>query len=255
MSLLALISSLISVLNPIGAVPMFISFTSNRTPEEIKKISIKCTIYVFLILVIAFVSGNLIMDFFSISINSMKVAGGIIMLLSGVSFINNKRDTHKGINQKVKIEAIEKDGGDTAKFVAMAKDKTSGFRLMGFGHRVYKNFDPRARIIKKSCDEVLNDLGVQDKKLTIAMELEQAALNDDYFVSRKLYPNVDFYSGIIYKAMSFPTDTFTTLFALGRLPGWVSQWKELKENKEPIGRPRQIYLGATVRPYTDINNR
>lgn len=164
---------------------------------------------------------------------------------------------HGGANQAVleQLEAIEKDGGDTAKFVAMAKDKTSGFRLMGFGHRVYKNFDPRARIIKKSCDEVLNDLGVQDKKLTIAMELEQAALNDDYFVSRKLYPNVDFYSGIIYKAMSFPTDTFTTLFALGRLPGWVSQWKELKENKEPIGRPRQIYLGATVRPYTDINNR
>lgn len=164
---------------------------------------------------------------------------------------------HGGANQAVleQLEAIEKDGGDTAKFVAMAKDKTSGFRLMGFGHRVYKNFDPRARIIKKSCDEVLADLGVVDKKLTIAVELEQAALNDDYFVSRKLYPNVDFYSGIIYQAMGFPTDTFTTLFALGRLPGWVSQWKELKENKEPIGRPRQIYLGAPVRPYTAIAER
>ncbi|MCC6583298.1 MAG: citrate synthase [Chitinophagales bacterium] len=164
---------------------------------------------------------------------------------------------HGGANQAVleQLEAIEKDGGDTAKFVAMAKDKTSGFRLMGFGHRVYKNFDPRAKILKKACDEVLDDLGVQDKKLTIAVELEQAALNDDYFVSRKLYPNVDFYSGIIYQAIGFPTDTFTTLFALGRLPGWVAQWKELKENKEPIGRPRQIYLGATVRPYSDIAER
>ena len=164
---------------------------------------------------------------------------------------------HGGANQAVleQLEAIEKDGGDTAKFVAMAKDKTSGFRLMGFGHRVYKNFDPRARILKKACDEVLDDLGVADKKLTIAVELEQAALHDDYFVSRKLYPNVDFYSGIIYQAMGFPTDSFTTLFALGRLPGWVAQWKELKENKEPIGRPRQIYLGATVRPYAEIGNR
>ncbi len=164
---------------------------------------------------------------------------------------------HGGANQAVleQLEAIEKDGGDTAKFVAMAKDKTSGFRLMGFGHRVYKNFDPRARILKKSCDEVLEDLGVADKKLTIAVELEQAALHDDYFVSRKLYPNVDFYSGIIYNAMGFPTDTFTTLFALGRLPGWVAQWKELKENKEPIGRPRQIYLGAMLRPYTELANR
>jgi len=164
---------------------------------------------------------------------------------------------HGGANQAVleQLESIEKDGGDTAKFVAMAKDKASGFRLMGFGHRVYKNFDPRAKILKKATDEVLNDLGVTDKKLTIAVELEQAALNDDYFVSRKLYPNVDFYSGIIYQAIGFPTDTFTTLFALGRLPGWVAQWKELKENKEPIGRPRQIYLGATVRPYSEIENR
>jgi len=164
---------------------------------------------------------------------------------------------HGGANQAVleQLEAIEKDGGDTAKFVAMAKDKASGFRLMGFGHRVYKNFDPRAKILKKACDEVLDDLGVADKKLTIAVELEQAALHDDYFVSRKLYPNVDFYSGIIYQAIGFPTDTFTTLFALGRLPGWVAQWKELKENKEPIGRPRQIYLGATVRSYTELENR
>jgi len=164
---------------------------------------------------------------------------------------------HGGANQAVleQLESIEKDGGDTAKFVAMAKDKASGFRLMGFGHRVYKNFDPRAKILKKACDEVLEDLGITDKKLTIAVELEQAALNDDYFVSRKLYPNVDFYSGLIYQALGFPTDSFTTLFALGRLPGWVAQWKELKENKEPIGRPRQIYLGATVRPYTELTER
>ncbi len=164
---------------------------------------------------------------------------------------------HGGANQAVleQLEAIEKDGGDTAKFVAMAKDKASGFRLMGFGHRVYKNFDPRAKIIKKSCDEVLGDLGINDKKLTIAMELEQAALHDSYFVERKLYPNVDFYSGIIYNAIGFPTDMFTPLFALGRLPGWVAQWKEMKENKEPIGRPRQVYTGATVRPYSEVAAR
>ncbi|HNF49955.1 MAG TPA: citrate synthase [Chitinophagales bacterium] len=177
-----------------------------------------------------------------------SVAGGINALWGSA---------HGGANQAVleQLEAIENDGGDTAKFVAMAKDKASGFRLMGFGHRVYKNFDPRANIIKKSCDEVLNDLGVVSKKLTIAKELEQAALHDEYFVSRKLYPNVDFYSGIIYNALDFPTDMFTALFALGRLPGWVSQWKEMKENKEPIGRPRQIYTGATIRPYPEIENR
>jgi len=164
---------------------------------------------------------------------------------------------HGGANQAVleQLEAIEKDGGDTAKFVAMAKDKESGFRLMGFGHRVYKNFDPRAKIIKKAADDVLSDLNIQDRKLTIAQELEQAALTDDYFVKRNLYPNVDFYSGIIYQAIGFPTEIFTTLFALGRLPGWVSQWKEMKENKEPIGRPRQIYLGATPRAYKSIAER
>lgn len=165
--------------------------------------------------------------------------------------------SHGGANQAVleQLEAIEKDGGDTAKFVAMAKDKNSGFRLMGFGHRVYKNFDPRAKIIKKSCDEVMDDLGVNDKKLSIALELEQAALHDDYFVSRKLYPNVDFYSGIIYNAIGFPTDMFTALFALGRLPGWVAQWKEMKENKEPIGRPRQIYTGHPLRSYVSVESR
>lgn len=164
---------------------------------------------------------------------------------------------HGGANQAVleQLEAIEKDGGDTSKFVAMAKDKESGFRLMGFGHRVYKNFDPRAKIIKKAADDVLKDLNIQDRKLTIAQELEQAALTDDYFVKRNLYPNVDFYSGIIYQAIGFPTDIFTTLFALGRLPGWVAQWKEMKENKEPIGRPRQIYTGATPRAYKNVSER
>lgn len=164
---------------------------------------------------------------------------------------------HGGANQAVleQLEAIEKDGSDTAKFVAMAKDKESGFRLMGFGHRVYKNFDPRAKIIKKAADDVLHDLNIQDKKLTIAQELEQAALTDEYFVKRNLYPNVDFYSGLIYQAIGFPTNIFTTLFALGRLPGWVAQWKEMKENKEPIGRPRQIYTGATLRSYKSIETR
>jgi citrate synthase len=126
---------------------------------------------------------------------------------------------------------------------------------MGFGHRVYKNFDPRARIIKKAADEVLNDLGVNDPILAIAKGLEQEALNDPYFVERKLYPNVDFYSGIIYRAMDIPTDMFTVMFALGRLPGWIAQWREMRLNNEPIGRPRQIYVGETLRPFKTIDKR
>jgi citrate synthase len=137
----------------------------------------------------------------------------------------------------------------------MAKDKASGFRLMGFGHRVYKNFDPRAKIIKKAADEVLNALGVNDPVLLIAQHLEEAALHDEYFVARKLYPNVDFYSGIIYRALGIPTNMFTVMFAIGRLPGWLAQWKELKTNKEPIGRPRQIYTGYTSRAFVEIANR
>ncbi|MBY0426817.1 MAG: citrate (Si)-synthase, partial [Cytophagales bacterium] len=129
------------------------------------------------------------------------------------------------------------------------------FRLMGFGHRVYKNFDPRARIIKKACDDILNKLGVNDPVLEIAKELEQAALNDPYFVERKLYPNVDFYSGIIYRALGIPVNMFTVMFALGRLPGWIAQWKELRENKEPIGRPRQVYVGKTIRDYIPMEKR
>ena len=159
---------------------------------------------------------------------------------------------HGGANQKViqMLERIEKDGSDYKKYVAMAKDKDSDFRLMGFGHRVYKNFDPRARILKKSADQVLSKLGVNDPLLDIAKHLEEVALSDDYFVERKLYPNVDFYSGIIYRAMGIPTNMFTVMFALGRLPGWIAQWKEMKDDpKARIYRPRQVYTGEAKRDY------
>jgi citrate synthase len=164
---------------------------------------------------------------------------------------------HGGANQEVieMLEEIKADGGDVMKFVNKAKDKTSGFRLMGFGHRVYKNFDPRAKIIKKAAYDVLDKLHVNDPILEIAKGLEEAALHDDYFVSRKLYPNVDFYSGIIYKALGIPTNMFTVMFAIGRLPGWIAQWKEMRANKEPIGRPRQIYTGYTHREFVGIENR
>jgi citrate synthase len=164
---------------------------------------------------------------------------------------------HGGANQEVieMLEAIKADGGDTKKWLNKAKDKNDPFRLMGFGHRVYKNFDPRARIIKGACDKVLKSLGINDPVLAIAQELEEAALNDSYFIERKLYPNVDFYSGIIYRALGIPTDMFTVMFALGRLPGWIAQWKEMNANKEPIGRPRQIYIGATERQYVEISKR
>ena len=159
---------------------------------------------------------------------------------------------HGGANQAVieMLENIRKDGGDIKKYINKAKDKEDSFRLMGFGHRVYKNFDPRARIIKKSADQVLDKLGINDPVLDIAKRLEEAALEDDYFVERKLYPNVDFYSGIIYRAIGIPTQMFTVMFALGRLPGWIAQWKEMRENNEPIGRPRQIYTGHTERKIT-----
>ena len=165
---------------------------------------------------------------------------------------------HGGANQEVleMLEAIHRDGGDVKKYVALAKDKTSNFRLMGFGHRVYKNFDPRAKIIKTAADKVLSKLGVKDPLLDIAKSLEAAALEDSYFIERKLYPNVDFYSGIIYRAMGFPTNMFTVLFALGRLPGWISHWKEMMEDPTTkIGRPRQIYTGPTLRPYVAIEKR
>lgn len=159
---------------------------------------------------------------------------------------------HGGANQQViqMLEEIEADGSDYKKYVAKAKDKNDSFRLMGFGHRVYKNFDPRAKILKKSADQVLSKLGVNDPLLDIARSLEEVALNDDYFVERKLYPNVDFYSGIIYRAMGIPTNMFTVMFALGRLPGWIAQWKEMKDDpNNRIYRPRQIYTGHPLRDY------
>ncbi|HBK87159.1 MAG TPA: citrate (Si)-synthase, partial [Cytophagales bacterium] len=164
---------------------------------------------------------------------------------------------HGGANQEVilMLEQIRKDGGDIEKWINKAKDKNSGFRLMGFGHRVYKNFDPRAKIIKKAADDVLKKLGVNDPVLDIAMKLEEVALRDPYFIERKLYPNVDFYSGIIYRALGIPVDMFTVMFAIGRLPGWIAQWKEMRENKEPIGRPRQIYVGQQLRKYMPIEKR
>jgi citrate synthase len=165
---------------------------------------------------------------------------------------------HGGANQEVveMLESIHKDGGDVNKFVALAKDKNSGFRLMGFGHRVYKNFDPRAKIIKVACDKVLAKLGIKDPLLDIAKRLEEAALSDSYFIDRKLYPNVDFYSGIIYRALGFPTNMFTVLFALGRLPGWIAHWKEMNDSPATkIGRPRQVYTGALERNYVPIEKR
>ncbi|MBL9086673.1 MAG: citrate synthase [Planctomycetia bacterium] len=165
---------------------------------------------------------------------------------------------HGGANQEV-IEMLEKiraDGGDYKKYVAMAKDKNSTFKLMGFGHRVYKNFDPRAKILKAAADDVLKALGVNDPMLEIAKNLEEIALRDEYFVSRKLYPNVDFYSGIIYRALGIPTDMFTVMFALGRLPGWIAQWKEMRDDpSSKINRPRQIYTGALKRPFVPLSAR
>lgn len=182
-------------------------------------------------------------------------AGLFASLSAGISALWGP--LHGGANQAVleMLEAIKEDGGDTKKYMAKAKDKEDPFRLMGFGHRVYKNFDPRARIIKVAADEVLGDLGVEDPILDIAKGLEQEALRDEYFVKRKLYPNVDFYSGIIYRAMGIPVEMFTVMFALGRLPGWIAQWREMRLRKEPIGRPRQIYTGENFRPFKTIDQR
>lgn len=182
-------------------------------------------------------------------------AGLFASLSAGISALWGP--LHGGANQAVleMLEAIRLDGGDTEKFLNKAKDKGDPFRLMGFGHRVYKNFDPRARIIKKAADEVLDDLGIDDPVLDIAKALEREALKDPYFVDRKLYPNVDFYSGIIYRSLGIPVQMFTVMFALGRLPGWIAQWREMRKGKEPIGRPRQIYTGPTLRSYIDISKR
>jgi len=164
---------------------------------------------------------------------------------------------HGGANQAVleMLEEIHNNGGDVAKYVLKAKDKDDSFRLMGFGHRVYKNFDPRATIIKEAADNVLNALGVEDPLLDIAKQLEKVALEDEYFKSRNLYPNVDFYSGIIYRALGIPTEMFTVMFAIGRLPGWIAQWKEMRVNKEPIGRPRQVYVGYPLRDFKPVDKR
>jgi citrate synthase len=178
-----------------------------------------------------------------------SVAAGILALWGPL---------HGGANQEVieMLDLIKADGGNVKRFVDLAKDKNSNFRLMGFGHRVYKNFDPRAKLIKSAADKVLAKLGVNDPLLDIAKQLEEAALKDSYFVERKLYPNVDFYSGIIYRALGFPTTMFTVLFAIGRLPGWIAHWKEMMEDTTTkIGRPRQIYTGPTERAYVPIEQR
>lgn len=194
------------------------------------------------------------------STSTVRIAGsshvGLFASLStGISALWGP--LHGGANQAVleMLEAIEKDGGDTKKYMAKAKDKDDPFRLMGFGHRVYKNFDPRAKIIKKAADDVLTDLGIKDPILDIAQGLEKEALEDQYFVDRKLYPNVDFYSGIIYRALGIPTEMFTVMFALGRLPGWIAQWREMRLNGEPIGRPRQVYVGENLRSFIPLDKR
>ena len=182
-------------------------------------------------------------------------AGLFASISAGISALWGR--LHGGANQAVieMLQAIDNDGGDTKKYMSKAKDKSDPFRLMGFGHRVYKNFDPRAKIIKIAADEVLKDLGINDPILEIAKGLEKEALEDQYFVDRKLYPNVDFYSGIIYKALDIPNEMFTVMFALGRLPGWVAHWREMRLRKEPIGRPRQVYIGETERSFIDIKSR
>lgn len=165
---------------------------------------------------------------------------------------------HGGANQAVieMLQQIASGGGDAKKFIALAKDKNSTSRLMGFGHRVYKNYDPRAKILREACHRVLSKMQVKNPLLDIAMELEEAALSDDYFISRKLYPNVDFYSGIIYSALNIPIKSFTAMFALGRLPGWIAQWKEMLNDADTrIGRPRQIYIGETVHDYLPVDKR
>ncbi len=182
-------------------------------------------------------------------------AGLFASLSAGISALWGP--LHGGANQAVleMLQAIKDDDGDTKKYMAKAKDKNDPFRLMGFGHRVYKNFDPRAKIIKKAADEVLADLGIDDPILDIAKGLEKEALEDQYFVDRKLYPNVDFYSGTIYRALGIPTEMFTVMFALGRLPGWIAQWREMRLRGEPIGRPRQVYIGENSRPFVPVDKR
>jgi len=165
---------------------------------------------------------------------------------------------HGGANQAVleMLSKIHRSGGGVNTFIRQVKNREDGVRLMGFGHRVYKNYDPRAAIVKETAYEVFAALGVSDPLLDIALRLEEVALSDDFFISRRLYPNVDFYTGLIYKAMGFPTRMFTVMFALGRLPGWIAQWREMIDDPQTkIGRPRQVYVGATERDYTAIESR
>jgi citrate synthase len=191
----------------------------------------------------------------TVRIVGSSYAGLFASVSAGISALWGR--LHGGANQAVieMLQAINEDGGDTKKYMSKAKDKSDPFRLMGFGHRVYKNFDPRAKIIKVAADEVLKELGIDDPILDIAKGLEKEALDDQYFVDRKLYPNVDFYSGIIYKALDIPNEMFTVMFALGRLPGWVAHWREMRLRKEPIGRPRQVYVGENLRSFSDIKSR
>jgi citrate synthase len=191
----------------------------------------------------------------TVRIVGSSYAGLFASVSAGISALWGR--LHGGANQAVieMLQAIHEDGGDTKKYMSKAKDKSDPFRLMGFGHRVYKNFDPRAKIIKVAADEVLKELGIDDPILDIAKGLEKEALDDQYFVDRKLYPNVDFYSGIIYKALDIPNEMFTVMFALGRLPGWVAHWREMRLRKEPIGRPRQVYVGENLRSFSDIKSR
>ncbi|HRI89619.1 MAG TPA: citrate synthase [Candidatus Hydrogenedentes bacterium] len=165
---------------------------------------------------------------------------------------------HGGANQEVieMLERIVADGCNYKKYIDMAKDKNSGFRLMGFGHRVYKNFDPRATLLRSACDDVLKELGVNEPLLEVAKQIEEIALKDEFFIERKLYPNVDFYSGIIYRAIGIPTNMFTVMFAIGRMPGWIAQWKEMRaESGNRIHRPRQIYTGENLRAYVPVEKR
>ena len=183
----------------------------------------------------------------TVRIVGSSYAGLFASISAGISALWGR--LHGGANQAVieMLELIKNDNSNINKYIDKAKDKNDPFRLMGFGHRVYKNFDPRAIIIKKATDQVLNDLGIDDPVLDIAKEIESKALNDPYFIEKKLYPNVDFYSGIIYRALGIPTDMFTVIFALGRIPGWIAQWKEMRESNSPIGRPRQLYNGPNER--------
>jgi citrate synthase len=191
----------------------------------------------------------------TVRITGSSHAGLFVSLSAGISALWGP--LHGGANQAVleMLEAIAEDGGDTQKYMDKAKDKNDPFRLMGFGHRVYKNFDPRAKILKKAADEVLSNLGIEDPILDVAKGLEKVALEDPYFVERKLYPNVDFYSGIIYRALGIPVEMFTVMFAMGRVPGWIAHWREMRLRNEPIGRPRQVYIGETTRPFVPLNKR